>query len=82
MSGVDSHNDMAVRLVREIVQATAGASMPTTETLVLLESVLAGVIWAAVKPEGRDVTIDVMVRRVRKRLVLLDAMKSTPAGAS
>lgn len=62
------HNQVAGDIVRQIVKPTLEAGGEMTDVLVLLESVVLGVMFVAVKLGGDEVVLDKLVEGVKRRM--------------
>ena len=65
------HNDLATDLVTRLVRGTIGAGGDVIETLIVLESVVAGVCLTIVRLGGDEVVIDALMERVKARVAKL-----------
>lgn len=73
----DLHNRLAGTIVAQIVKPPLEAGGQTSDVLVLLESVVAGVMMACAKlngwsPAGRDAMLMTLESGVRERLVEME----------
>lgn len=62
------HNEMAGKIVAQIVKPPLEAGGEFTDVLVLLESVILGVLLMAVKLGGDEKVLDLVVENVKRRL--------------
>ena len=68
---VTRHNDLAADLGARLVRGTIGAGGDVIETLIVLESVIAGVCLTLVRLGGDEVVIDALMERVKARVAEL-----------
>lgn len=74
------HNDLAPRIVVDILRETIGKGGKPEDALILTESVLVGVVLALVKLGGDEKVLDVMVTGARGRLAKIRLAKTAGNG--
>jgi hypothetical protein len=76
----DIHNRIAGQIVKEIVNTPIGAGGKTTDVLVLLESIVAGVLTVAINMGGDDVVLEVFNKNVKERMADIRLLQTPHAG--
>lgn len=76
------HNELAGKIVSDIVRPMILEGMTGTQALVLLESVIAGVCLAIVKLGGDEIILDKLMDGVKLRLAEIRLRNIEPWGSS
>jgi hypothetical protein len=82
MTPNEIHNQDAGRIVADIIKPTLDAGGTMVEVLVLLESVIAGVMYIGVKVGCDEFVFDRMVENVKHRMAEMRLGHIPPAGSA